>query len=498
MSRETLERMALAMHDKNEDDQTLIQYSICVNSCAATYLWNLPEEGQSVGMQHALDRSREDYMRRALTALNYISILEKPSLSLLQALLTGIVLLQKLGETPTCWLLASNACRVCVAMGLHSQQFALPSDRMPNELRELRACFLWCYVFDKGLAMSLGRPVCMPIWDVPEDVIAPIEPDQPRSAFIQTLFKFSKIQASISCDLHYQPAQTNSPQRKENAIASLRRQMERIRKQIDEIRAFPPHNSDVMLKSEWISIDFIYHSIMTIILRFDTGVVLDAIKREECLQHARRAFIAIRDLKAHLDSCLDGQTFSSFLPWTVLYYPLRPFFVLFCNVVATSHSGDFEIMKEFADTLMDLPNLNASAQRLQKLCATLVSLCQPLVQRAKEQYMSNESNPRNPATNGTAVMESQAQEQMVQNGISSEGVIPMMPPTAFGSWFQQNMTTGAVVGDGTPEANVSRANSSDEMFSALFDVQPSLDWLGSDVFGQGTSWTDFEGGFSSG
>lgn len=90
MSRETLERMALAMHDKNEDDQTLIQYSICVNSCAATYLWNLPEEGQSVGMQHALDRSREDYMRRALTALNYISILEKPSLSLLQALLTGV------------------------------------------------------------------------------------------------------------------------------------------------------------------------------------------------------------------------------------------------------------------------------------------------------------------------------------------------------------------------------------------------------------------------
>lgn len=90
MSRETLERMALAMHDKNEDDQTLIQYSICVNSCAATYLWNLPVEGQSVGMQHALDRSREDYMRRALTALNYISILEKPSLSLLQALLTGV------------------------------------------------------------------------------------------------------------------------------------------------------------------------------------------------------------------------------------------------------------------------------------------------------------------------------------------------------------------------------------------------------------------------
>lgn len=147
-----------------------------------------------------------------------------------------IVQLQHLGETPTCWLLTSNAARVCVALGLHnSSQFVLPSEELTEEQRELKNCFLWCYMFDKGLSMSLGRPVCMPVWDVPEDVIAPIEPDRPRSTVIQMLLKYAKIQAIISRDLYYQPTQLNSPQRKEAAIASLRRKMSKIQQQADEV-----------------------------------------------------------------------------------------------------------------------------------------------------------------------------------------------------------------------------------------------------------------------
>lgn len=135
-------------------------------------------------------------------------------------------------------MLASNACRICVALGLHhSEPLGPPNNELSSEQRELRACFLWCYVFDKGLAMSLGRPVCMPIWDVPDDIIAPIDPARPFTSFVHILFKFSKIQATIVCDLHYQPAQTNSPQRKEATITSLKRQMEKIQKQVVEVRA---------------------------------------------------------------------------------------------------------------------------------------------------------------------------------------------------------------------------------------------------------------------
>lgn len=67
--------------------------------------------------------------------------------------------------------------------------------------------------------------------------------------------------------------------------------------------------------SEWISLEFVYHSIMTVILRFDTSVVIDAIKREECLDHARQAFISLRNLKAHLHTNMNDKVFASFLPW---------------------------------------------------------------------------------------------------------------------------------------------------------------------------------------
>lgn len=69
--------------------------------------------------------------------------------------------------------------------------------------------------------------------------------------------------------------------------------------------------------SEWISLDFVYHSIMTVIIRFDTGVTIDPIKREECLDHARRAFVALRNLRTHIHACMNGKTFASFLPWLV-------------------------------------------------------------------------------------------------------------------------------------------------------------------------------------
>lgn len=62
-----------------------------------------------------------------------------------------------------------------------------------------------------------------------------------------------------------------------------------------------------------------HHATLTVILRFDTGVVSDAMKREECLQHARKTFIAIRDLKTHVETRLDGQSFAYFLPWSVFH-----------------------------------------------------------------------------------------------------------------------------------------------------------------------------------
>ncbi|KAL1644396.1 hypothetical protein SLS58_004310 [Diplodia intermedia] len=230
---------------------------------------------------------------------------------------------------------------------------------------------------------------------------------------------------------------------------------------------------------------------------------MDPIKREECLDHARRAFTALRNLRTHITTCMNGRTFASFLPWldpsNGTSFPRR----------ADKHQdGDFELMKEFTAILMELPNLNSSAQRLQKLCATLVGLCTPLIQRAKEQQHSSRTNARsNNKQDGNGASNVERLQQAPHNGAIGDGGIPMDRPsndsgTSIGSWFQHSMFDGdtAAVGAGSLGAHdmdaSGRTSSSEEMLNALFDVQPSLDWLGSDVFGQGTNWSDFDGGFN--
>ncbi|KAL1387340.1 hypothetical protein HDK64DRAFT_133516 [Phyllosticta capitalensis] len=543
ISAKTLERMTLALIDAKEDEPTLIQYSICINSYAYAFLTRLPGEEMNEPMMEALDRSRDVYLRKALIGLNYISILAQPSLSLLQALLSGVVLLQRLGDTPKCWTLNTVACRVCVALGLHHPQpLSKPHSEQTQEEKEARACFLWTFIFDKGSAMSLHRPVVLPVWDVPVEIASPMDPDKPFTAILGALYQFAAVQATIMCELHFQPAQTNSPQRRDHTVSALKKRMTQIKKHITELRAFPPHSTDASMISEWTSLDFIYHSIMTVIIRSDSSIVSDAIKREECLENARAAFIALQNLRKHLKSAMDEKCFAMFLPWTVLYYPLRPYYVLFCNVVATSHVADYEIMKDFAESLTELPALNDSAIRLQKLCATLVSLCTPLIQRAKEAAAAANQTPEPdsaqgqageqggysggagasgsgtqgaggggpPAAHTRSASTHERHQPFYPNSVMGESTVAMVTPElSQPPWYQTSLYPehgGGNAGGGSGGASGSggvrsggsggaveggegaQTSSSEEMFNALFDVQPSLDWLGAEVFSsQGSS-----------
>lgn len=53
--------------------------------------------------------------------------------------------------------------------------------------------------------------------------------------------------------------------------------------------------------------------------------------------------------------------------------------MLFCNVVATSHKGDFEILKLVTEQLDDLVELSSSIARLQALFKKFVSLSSGLI-----------------------------------------------------------------------------------------------------------------------
>lgn len=59
-------------------------------------------------------------------------------------------------------------------------------------------------------------------------------------------------------------------------------------------------------------------------------------------------------------------------------YPLTPFFVVFCNVVATSHPGDLCLLREITMTISELKEQCTFGMNLYKLLSELISLCDQL------------------------------------------------------------------------------------------------------------------------
>ena len=145
---------------------------------------------------------------------------------------------------------------------------------------------------------------------------------------------------------------------------------------------------------------------------------------------------------------------------TMLSYPLCPFFVVFCNVVGTSNERDFQLLQSVTDGVSSLVTENKYVNRLHRLCATLLSLCTPLVNTSGSQDRSNMS---------AAVPGFTAPAAMYSSTIPSSRDTP-----------QDLLSLGP---------NVSAANSdgfmastwNDDMMWQLFQSQPSLDWFNADI-----------------
>lgn len=137
----------------------------------------------------------------------------------------------------------------------------------------------------------------------------------------------------------------------------------------------------------------------------------------------------------------------------MLSYPLCPFFVVFCNVVGTSNEHDFQLLQDVTDGISTLVTENKYVNRLHRLCATLIGLCKPLVQRL------DLNGHVQPPTEGLA------------------GMPTFTPPPVFdGATDAANVSNGRGTAGG-----ILPCSWNDDMMWQLFQSQPSLDWFNADI-----------------
>ena len=138
---------------------------------------------------------------------------------------------------------------------------------------------------------------------------------------------------------------------------------------------------------------------------------------------------------------------------SMLSYPLCPFFVVFCNVVGTSSTRDFQLLQDVTDGLSALVTENKYVHRLHRLCATLLGLCKPLVQTSDLHEHTSQ-----PTEGSTAPLATYSL------------------PAGFGNGSDILTNSGS---DGTTGIIPSSWN--DDMMWQLFQSQPSLDWFNADI-----------------
>ncbi|KAE8136410.1 hypothetical protein BDV38DRAFT_283899 [Aspergillus pseudotamarii] len=182
--------------------------------------------------------------------------------------------------------------------------------------------------------------------------------------------------------------------------------------------------------------------------------------RRKCLESARNALSIFVDLQTNAVASNPSQPDASFLTWTILLFPLRPFFSLFCNVVRTSNIRDMQLMQR-TTLALDPFKTFMPAVRLHRLFETLLNLCRPLFSADME--ASDQS---------TAVVDDTAALVSLQDNIEQLDTNGRL--TSPNCANHGTDATGYPVGS---EETVSSIPWGEEQMLDLFNSEPCLEWL---------------------
>jgi len=155
---------------------------------------------------------------------------------------------------------------------------------------------------------------------------------------------------------------------------------------------------------------------------------------------------------------------------TVLYHPLTPFFVLFCNIVATSDEQDFRTLKLVASLLDGLVDLSTSIAKLQTLFTSFLDLCERLIVETRTSKspglrFDEQAQPIEYATN--YALTSQPPTQTVDDQLGFLDGVEGFDSQQISTNALAPTSTAIMPGMVGPDWG-------------LFDVQPTLDWLDAD------------------
>ncbi|CAK40739.1 Zn(II)2Cys6 transcription factor [Aspergillus niger] len=338
-------------------------------------------------LKSQLSQSRSTYITATIRSIEKLSILKRPDLSTIQALLSS-----HLGRLNQCWVLTSYAARQIASLNYHKiRRIPAHSDL---EL-EVYSVVYWCYYLDRTLSSLLGRPPSLPDLEVsPTDLIV-LDPCSPYDTLLHVLLDLAQVQGKLhgisSCAKNVSNSQAlETCQLLESRMQSILREMPSSRDSLPK-----------MVQYDWVAVDFCYYAIFVEIDRTRLKSSFSPAIHRECLVHARKSLEAFHFLQQHPEE----------MPGTLFFYPLSAFFVVICNIIGTLDHSDFELLQQITQSLSQFkqdPHLG----KLLNLLQSLEGLCEPL-------FQGGNSGPENMSSNlGTS-----GPNQLIEP-VTMDGILP--------------------------------------------------------------------------
>ncbi|KAJ6124374.1 hypothetical protein N7471_011691 [Penicillium samsonianum] len=337
-----LKQMGLSLLRNSIPTRESIIYTVCFNAVAYKFITTVINLEEDTDLAVELRKNATEYRAAAQAALKQIPLLIPPSLGLLQAIICGIFLHQGSGDVDLSGELTKAACNTCIDLDLQTK--VLCGTASEEEL----FCFLWCYTLDRNHAFKSRTSRCLLDVQLPS-TFSDLYPNYPPMAEHFLIYlDLARVQDTVVSYLPGSSLSHHNPSLLYGTGEYMLLQMQYIEQRMSHMASLSSEWKGLDSQTEMAALKFAYQSVMTgilYLLQSDPGQPTRS--TESYLQSARR------ELSALVSMChsAEKQTAVNFLNWTILLYPATAYLVIFCNVVATSDIGDFNLMKAIADCL---------------------------------------------------------------------------------------------------------------------------------------------------
>ncbi|KAJ5967914.1 hypothetical protein N7501_004162 [Penicillium viridicatum] len=469
ISNKVLEQMGLAIIEGTECEQVLQHYRINVWVKVMGFISKMAHLLTSERLRDHFRSLKKRYEAAAVEILEQIPLAAEPSLLLLQSILSAAHLMRYTGNMTRSWMLTAQASMMIISLNYHNITDPVPRTEIEENIH---ACVYTCYYFDKSLSLLLLRPPSLSDLKVRPTQLIHLDPDVPTSGMIKGIIEFSELENDL-LNVLLDTKKTIGDTEKANILSDLVARAHIIHCSMQTFRRRQeeqcPELSPQILH-EWPSMDFNYYSILTTIIQARSSVLKSRLVCENCLYTAREALTRLRALQEAFSSHTNSiDSYPHFLTWTMLLFPLAPFFVLFCNVIATSNERDFNLIKKITDDLRQFAEANASIGKLYKLFSKFLDLCAPLVKGNPKPSRSEQPAAALSDANTAGNTEGQMASYTDILGRAADA-------------DQALVSLGGTDSTGGPTASPSVEGWNDSLVWDLFDNQPSLGWADSELW----------------